>query len=890
MKPNFDPAIDYYGGGSVGHIDAMIIGKGILRERLERNLANRGLEILSFSSQQAVDLSRAPDFVFWIPDISDSKPHESLLNFIRSLNARLILVFFDSSRDELFDTCIHRDLDVRQVVLHDVYGPGVKGSNLSFIWEKISSGKIVIPENDTTHVIPLYLDDAIDALCQIAFSSQTYNQRLQIAGSDEMTILNFAYKLREGFLGIAGSSPKLEETNASYNESFLYQKKVVARDQAFSLLSWKPDTEMKKGIQELLVKEMGNKKKITLKTAETDHKTELQEQSSVTNSQKKSHWAKRSKTLAMLSGIVLIVSVLLVVPQILQSFIERQMKSSLDNLQSASRAGDTSTSIPLGKRIYWFSSLGIALDPYSRLGWALLGREQARIALNQYFTEMPFVVDIQESFGVLNGNILAVFRSMSGAEDHNLPKIFSDVEAVSTNLIEKLAFAKGSFANADAYREMRQSLSFGRDLLPLGRWALGLDQKRTFALAVENSSELRPTGGFLNAIGFLTMEKGKLIDLSFVDIYQIDSQLTGKEDPPIQIKKVLGESTWLARDANWNPDAPFSALAIEKMIQRATGRTVDGVVFVPTTALKTILSETGPVTISTGEEINASNINEHVTFGDDVNFGTGKQTNVMVETLESLKKLTEGPSAPNVTKGILLALQSGDLIVTSKDPAVAKELLRARIDGSVLGSSCPIQFQTPVCIADSLFVADANLSVNKTDYFLKRERSLRVQISKDVETAYVLMLRYQNTSPTSTRPGGNYRGYTRVYLPSNSTITSIVDVRPESQIEIESDQTIEGDKRVVGFYLDIPYGTSHNIQVTYRGGQPLPMTKGVGSYILLWQKQPGVSDIPISVALQYSADLISAAVSPEAKYSDHSMLFSLTGNKTETIATEFTSL
>jgi len=140
--------------------------------------------------------------------------------------------------------------------------------------------------------------------------------------------------------------------------------------------------------------------------------------------------------------------------------------------------------------------------------------------------------------------------------------------------------------------DSRKSIAFGRELLPLAKWAMGFDRKKTFLLVLENSMEQRPTGGLIEGLGIAVLEKGQLLDLTWFSPDDVEAGLTGSEDSPQPIKTMLAESRLLFRDANWSIDGPSAAVQLKKMYERATGRGIDGVIFITTQGFKDILSET----------------------------------------------------------------------------------------------------------------------------------------------------------------------------------------------------------------------------------------------------------------------------------------------------------
>ncbi|MFH1145878.1 MAG: DUF4012 domain-containing protein, partial [bacterium] len=89
----------------------------------------------------------------------------------------------------------------------------------------------------------------------------------------------------------------------------------------------------------------------------------------------------------------------------------------------------------------------------------------------------------------------------------------------------------------------------------------GYDGESNYLIMIQNSSELRPTGGFFGTYSFITMKEGKLIKFVTDNIYSLDYNAKDKMNkiapPPLQ--KYVKQWQWFLRDANWYPDFPTSA-------------------------------------------------------------------------------------------------------------------------------------------------------------------------------------------------------------------------------------------------------------------------------------------------------------------------------------------
>ncbi|MBK8046944.1 MAG: DUF4012 domain-containing protein [Anaerolineales bacterium] len=75
-------------------------------------------------------------------------------------------------------------------------------------------------------------------------------------------------------------------------------------------------------------------------------------------------------------------------------------------------------------------------------------------------------------------------------------------------------------------RPVADTMTIGAAAAKLGPhapWLLGMDAPRTYLILVQNNHELRATGGFIAAIGTVSVDQGKITSFDFVDSYDLYS-------------------------------------------------------------------------------------------------------------------------------------------------------------------------------------------------------------------------------------------------------------------------------------------------------------------------------------------------------------------------------
>src|SRR5215213_640984 len=126
----------------------------------------------------------------------------------------------------------------------------------------------------------------------------------------------------------------------------------------------------------------------------------------------------------------------------------------------------------------------------------------------------------------------------------------------------------------------------GARLGPSLPWLLGMQGPRTYLVLVQNSHELRATGGFIAAVGRVSVDGGRLTDFDFEDSYALYSERSTYPPAPLPMQQYMGIPLLVMRDANWSPDFPTTAQVARALYAQETGTRVDGVFTIDLTAVR----------------------------------------------------------------------------------------------------------------------------------------------------------------------------------------------------------------------------------------------------------------------------------------------------------------
>ncbi|HNS64914.1 MAG TPA: DUF4012 domain-containing protein [Candidatus Woesebacteria bacterium] len=433
--------------------------------------------------------------------------------------------------------------------------------------------------------------------------------------------------------------------------------------------------------------------------------------------------------------------------------------------------------------------------------------------------------------------------------------------------------------NKDWYSNLKEVVSqrktsagYIQSLSPLLPTILGIEDKtRTYAILFLNSSELRPTGGFVQAVALVTVEDGQITATQTLSSYEIDRRIGGVIEPPQDIQDILKEKSWYFRDSNWDPHHPESAKRASWFIEKAMGVRVDGVISLPTTAFAELLEVTGPLTLPQyNESLTSKNIQERLNFHAEVEL-TDQLKNYPSAVLDAffqhiLQKSSEEFSA--VLAALPTLLTSGEIQFSLISKEEQELLQPLRWSGSLVIPVCPSQFSQVPCVVDSVYQVETNVGVNRVNASIKRSVEDKIEFSPNL-IKHQRFTKLTNSATSTAWPSGQYSTYVRWYLPLKSQLDEIlINGVVVDQATIR--RTQEHGLLVLGLVVEIPIQSTKTIQINYHQpiAQPLPF-----SYFFFDQKQPGSTLDSYRVVIQQPTGSSVVRLAPNALIENSTLTF-----------------
>lgn len=427
--------------------------------------------------------------------------------------------------------------------------------------------------------------------------------------------------------------------------------------------------------------------------------------------------------------------------------------------------------------------------------------------------------------------------------------------------------------------EKRIALEKIRKILPALPEILGLDGKRReYMVLLQNENELRAGGGFIGSYAVLSFEGGKMLNFEVKDIYEADGQLKGHVEPPEEIKKFLGEAAWFMRDANWQASFPVAVRDIQWFLEKETGRKVDGVIGINLAVVKKILGVTGEIYVPDfKEKVNESNLYEQAEYYSETKFFAGSVQKasflggVSKQLMEEIKT-AKGDEAQNLLMALIDLLEKNEVQIVLNEKKTAEMMAEAGWDGAIYEGQC----NGEKCLADYLFLVESNLGVNKANYFLYRNIEREIEIGEK-EVKNTLRIGYENTAKSNTWPGGDYKNYLRIYVPTGTKVREVnwsENSNGEKRIIGGNDLKIGqvGRREEIGFLVNVPVGKKINVEIKYTEELNIGNLQNF-SFLSYIQKQSGFGDTGMVTLVSIPQGWQIGAVEPAASVVGGKLLF-----------------
>jgi hypothetical protein len=539
------------------------------------------------------------------------------------------------------------------------------------------------------------------------------------------------------------------------------------------------------------------------------------------------------------------------------------------------RSDELDAYVHLANMAYDISSAGHqALDA----GIALVKRESDAFSLPGGTTlgGVPgaFVVgpSIPQSANGLGLNDISQVQQTLKAVQGLVDDAWNEAQSIKESALPANPAIQSAFALfKGAYPSVKELLASVQGALGAAPKLLGINQATTYLTFWQDTSERRATGGFITAVGTMSVKNGLLGSLSLQDTYLLDTPAATSHPTPIPAADswFTLSKTWGLRDANLEPDFPTVAQAAEQLYTAEGGGAVDGVMAFTTSFLQHILNITGPVQVpELNEVIGSDNLVDRLHFyqlarssGDEVPakaLAGDKQFSALLigHLVEKLRTLT--PDATTAVLQVALqALPTKDVQLYLNDSRAEQALARAHRAGAVEATS-----------GDELLVVDTNISPNKADDNIDEVQSDAIILDSQGNATHHVTVAYHWKRTAPVYGSSTYTDYVRFYIPSSS------------QVQATNGFTFLGTSSAYGYTVlsgtfTLTFGQTLLLSLSYVVPHAVSQQNGQSFYALLVQKQAGepLPRLKLTITMPPDANLVQHSTNLKLSTSGNDILF-----------------
>jgi len=408
---------------------------------------------------------------------------------------------------------------------------------------------------------------------------------------------------------------------------------------------------------------------------------------------------------------------------------------------------------------------------------------------------------------------------------------------------------------------------------------LGAVNPQTYLLVAQNEDELRATGGFITAVGLVSVDEGTITRFEIGDSTTVDDLTKDFPDPPLPLQRYMEAGMWLVRDSNWSPDFPTTAQQIQDLYHISQITETDGVIAFDQAAVGTLLKVVGPVNVpGFSEQVTADNVVDYMHqawapepdqgFSQDwwlnrKNFisGLGK---ILIQKLLSIRDRTVLTDLANKS---LYLINGGHVLVYFNNPDAQAVLSDLKMDGAVHRA----------ITGDFLMLVDSNVGFNKVDAVIKRSMAYNVDLSHPEKPTAQLKIHYQHpiqqaypcnqevkySTPYRSMQMRCYWDYWRVLTNASRLVEWQVEPVPAEQLmsgEAWNGQPDTGDgdggTQYTGGLMVLPTNQSKDVILQF--DLPVSVVRSLPhgfTYSLRVQKQSALLQLPFILRISIPATL-----------------------------------
>lgn len=414
---------------------------------------------------------------------------------------------------------------------------------------------------------------------------------------------------------------------------------------------------------------------------------------------------------------------------------------------------------------------------------------------------------------------------------------------------------------AEAVTDARDRLAPLRPLLARSDALLGLERylyagDHRFLVVAQNSSELRPTGGFMGTFGLIRVGPRGLELESFADVYTLPRDTL---DEPLPEGGQVTYHHFYFRNSNWWMDFPTSAQMMHKFWANMRQPSIDGVVAVDIPFLQALLRVHGPITVPEERRpITAENamllLNEVVQYERSGQASRSERKLAIISLVDALfdwmTRLPADRTLP-LAEALAAAGQQKHVQAYFTDPTAQAAMTSIGWSGALA---------PPEGTTDLVAVSNGVIKPSKANFGVSKTLDYVVTLNTEGSADTTLRLGFVKSAKKLLGvPQQWLANYTRVHRLAGTTSAGKLEDGFARLIDATGLPTFgryfrldPGESTSIALRSHVPHAVQQGVAPTVPGepGTASPATGEVSHYRLLLAKQADLTDMQAAVSVQ----------------------------------------
>lgn len=420
---------------------------------------------------------------------------------------------------------------------------------------------------------------------------------------------------------------------------------------------------------------------------------------------------------------------------------------------------------------------------------------------------------------------------------------------------------------------------------------LGMDRQKNYLILFQNNMELRPGGGFIGSYAIVSIDKAKISNIAFYDIYDADGQLNQHIEPPYPLRRYIPQIHWYMRDSNFDVDFEKSAQQAIQFLHIEMGQHVDGVIGIDTSFLKNLMQAAGTLHVSGyNKTLTADNFYLVTETIVEKNYfpGSIKKKDFLLSVYNTYKnQLAEHRIDPIAfLRAINDSIAQKHILFYFTDQRIQQKFTENGWSSSLEGR----RENDSSHLYDYIGINEANIGSNKANFMLKRNVKHDITIADNGQIREKIQITYKNEGKEW--PGGDYTNYLRLIVPDQAqlegisfdgipqkitpAITDFLIYESKNFVKpngLEVEHTREGGKSIYGFLIHVPIQSSKIVDIQFALRSGILLAKHDIVYDLFYLKQPGTDSYPYELHIVYPNNFSVATKPNDVNDTSHILTF-----------------